>query len=549
MFECSIRPFILPSRAQAHISRYPFYHVKLKTRRTAPSPRAYLSGASMAELQTAETSAPNAAPAAEPERIPAKNLRMGTEPVGKLLLEFAPPTILAVMCTTLYNVINTIFLGQGVGSDAVAATTVAFPIMTVMNAFAMWFGAGGNARAALKMGEGKIHEAELCLGNTIFLNLTVCAAASVVMLAFLDQLLYLCGCTPELLEMARTYTGVLVAGFVIQAIGPSLNNFIRTDGSPTWALITMASGCAASVFFNWLFVMVLSWGVFGGALGTLLGQLTSGCVVLGYFMSSRSSMKLRLANIRPHGPIISGIVGLGVASFAMQLAAALISTLLNQQIWALGATDPIGVEGGLAVIGSLNKIVQMCCFAILGIGIAVQPIEGFNYGARHYDRVRRALWVAVGSSTVLAVAILAVVIALRDPILASFGLTPAEHTFGMTASVLFIISMPVVPLAVIGSNYFQATGQPMKAMFLSLTRQFIFYVPLLYVMPALAELVAPGTSGLMAITFTESAADFLAVLFVAVFQALEGRRIARLQHGQSDGSVPSPVDFSRMVAE
>lgn len=495
------------------------------------------------------TVAPAAATEPQPERIPLKNLRMGTEPVGKLLLEFAPPTILAAMCTTLYNVINTIFLGQGVGSDAVAVTTVAFPIMTVMNAFAMWFGAGGNARAAIKMGEGKLREAELCLGNAIFLNLAVCSVASVAMLVFLDPLLYLCGCTPELLDMARTYTGVLVAGFVIQAIGPSLNNFIRTDGSPTWALLTMASGCVSSIFFNWLFVLALDWGVFGGALGTLCGQFVCGCVVLGYFLSSRSSMKLRLASIKPNPQVIGGIVSLGIASFAMQLAAAFISTLLNQQIWALGEGDPIGVQGGLAVIGSLNKVVQMCCFAIIGIGIAVQPIEGFNYGARHYDRVRRALRVAVGSSTVLAVAIFVAVIALRDPILASFGLTPAEHEFGMTASVLFTISMPVVPLAVIGSNYFQATGQPLKAMFLSLTRQFIFYVPLLYAMPALANWAVPGTSGLMAITFTESAADFLAVIAVAVFQVLEGRRVARLRQGQLDGSVPPPVDFSKMAAQ
>lgn len=477
------------------------------------------------------------------EHIPLKNLRMGTEPIGKLLLEFAPPTILAAMCTTLYNVINTIFLGQGVGSEAVAVTTVAFPIMTVMNAFAMWFGAGGNARAAIKMGEGSIAEAELCLGNAIFLNIVVCGAASIAMLIFLDPLLYLCGCTPALLEMARTYTGTLICGFVIQAIGPSLNNFIRTDGSPMWALLTMACGCVASIFFNWLLVIVLQWGVFGGALGTVLGQLTCAVVVLGYFRTSRSTIKLRLETIRPRLRVLGNIASLGIASFAMQIAAAFVSTLLNQQIWALGPADPIGVDGGLAVIGSLNKIVQMCCFAIIGIGIAAQPIEGFNYGARRYDRVRRTLWVGVGASTVLATLILVAVIALRRPILASFGLTPEEIEFGMTASVLFIISMPVVPLAILGSNYFQATGQPVKAMFLSLTRQFIFYLPLLYAMPAFANLVWPGMTGLMAITFTESAADFCSVMLVALFQLFEARRIRRLQEGQRNGTVEPPVEF------
>lgn len=472
-----------------------------------------------------------------------KNIRMGTEPIGKLLLEFAPPTILAAMCTTLYNIINTIFLGQGVGSEAVAVTTVAFPIMTLMNAFSMWFGAGGNARAAIKMGAGRLKEAELCLGNAIFLNVVVCLAASLVMLAFLDPLLYLCGCTDNLLEMARSYTGTLIAGFVVTAIGPSLNNFIRTDGSPKWALLTMAAGCVSSIFFNWLLVIVLQLGVFGGALGTVLGQLTCACLVIGYFFTSRSGMKIRLSTIRPNWQVIGSIVALGVSSFAMQVASAVVSTLLNNQIWAVGPGDPIGVDGGLAVIGSLNKIVQMCCFAIIGIGIAAQPIEGFNYGARRYDRVRRTLWVGVLSSTVLAVIILVAVIAFRGPILTSFGLTPAEHDFGMTASVLFIVSMPVVPMCILGSNYFQATGQPAKAMFLSLTRQFIFYLPLLYSLPHIAAVLVPGTTGLMAITFTESAADFCSVVVVTLFQIHEGRRIRKLQEGQRNGTVAAPVEF------
>lgn len=479
-------------------------------------------------IKPAAGTAGPAAPAATGE-VPERNRRMGTEPIGKLLFEFAPPTILAVMCTALYNIINTIFLGQGVGSEAVAVTTVGFPIMTVMNAFAMWFGAGGNARAAIKMGEGKLHEAELCLGNAIFLNVVVCSVAAAVMLALLDPLLVLCGCTPTLMEMARVYIGTLICGFVIQAIGPSLNNFIRTDGSPTYALFTMASGCVASVFFNWLFVMVLGWGVFGGALGTVLGQATCAVFVLGYFFTSRSSMKIKLSTIRPRLRVLGSIISLGVSSLAMETASAVVSTLLNNQIGNLGASDPIGVDGGLTVIGTLNKIVQMCCFAIIGISIAAQPIEGYNYGARNYARVRRTLWVGVGASTVLAVAILVVVIALRSQILWSFGLTQAEHDFGLTASVLFIISMPVVPMAILGSSYFQATGQPVKAMFLTLTRQFLFYIPLLYAMPTIASWVAPDMTALMSITFTESAADFCSVVVVVLFQIHEGRRMARLR--------------------
>lgn len=412
-----------------------------------------------------------------------------------------------------------------------------------MFAFAMWFGAGGNARAAIKMGEGRPEEAERCLGNTIILNIVIDGILMVVMLLALDPILIACGASPAMMDMSRSYTRIILLGFIIQAIGPSLNNFIRTDGSPTFALLTMIVGCASSVFFNWVLVLVLQWGVTGAALGTVLGQLCSGIAVLGYFRTKRSVMKLRLRNLRPDPRIVRDILALGFSSFMMQLAAAIVSTLLNQRILALGYTDPIGADGGMAVIGTVNKVVQMCGFVVFGIGIAVQPIIGFNHGARNYVRVRRALWVAVGTSTVLTVIIWALVRVFAGPILDLFGLEHNLHDFGVRALGLFMMFYFLLPMQIIGSTFFQSTGQPLKAAFLSLTRQLIVYLPALFIVPSVMPALVPSVTPLLSLTFVQAVADLVATLIVVVSHIFENRRITRLVEGQKNGTVPPPIEL------
>ena len=499
----------------------------------------------MAQVQHQLGQAQAGAAAAHPHagRAEEKSLRMGTEPIGRLLLEFAPPTILACMCTGLYNLINTVFLGQTVGAAGIAATTVGFPVQTVMFAFAMWFGAGGNARAAIKMGEGRRGEAERCLGNTILLSVVVDGALTVVMLLALDPILYLCGADAGSIGMARDYTGALVCGFVIQAIGPSLNNFIRTDGSPTYALFTMIVGCVVSVLFNWLLVVALGMGALGAGVGTVVGQLAAAVAVLGYFRTRRSVMKLTLASMRPDRRVISDILSLGFSSFLLQLAVAFVSTLLNQQVMRLGGTDPVGASGGLAVIGTLNKVVQLCGFVVFGISIAVQPVIGFNYGARNYRRVRRALWVAVGLSTALAVVIWAVVRLLDNQILSLFGLQDDLHSFGTRALGMFMTFYFLQPLQVIGSVFFQSTHQPLKATFLSLTRQCVVYLPALFVVPRVLPALVPGMTPLLALTCVQAVSDLVSALVVCGFQLVENRKLSRLIRGQEEGSVPAPLEL------
>lgn len=457
---------------------------------------------------------------------------LGSEPVPRLLLKYAPPAILSMMVTAVYNIIDTFFVGHAVGQNGIAATTVAMPLMMLMGAFAMWFGAGGNARAALKLGAGQMGEAERSLGNTLTVLVAVPLALSVVCLLALEPVLTFLGSTDANRELSREFCHIIVGGFVIQAIGMGLSNFIRTDGQPAYALAVMAAGAAASCVLNYLLVMVAGLGMRGSALATVGGQLVSAVLVVQYFVGRRCRLCLRRANLAPNLALIGSIAALGLSTFAVNVAASLTMSMLNVQIASLGASDPVGVDGGLASIGTAQKIIQLLFFVVLGFSIAAQPILGYNYGARRYHRVTHTLWITVAAGVVTNLVLWALCLAFSSQIMAFFNLPESLHDFAGVAFLNMTFLFPVVPVQVIGSNYFQATGQPLKATFLTLTRQLIFYLPALFVVPQVMPLLLPDTSPLTALTCAPAVADALAIVVTGCFLVREMGRMRGLERGQ-----------------
>ncbi len=453
---------------------------------------------------------------------------LGSAPVTRLLLKYAPPAILSMMVTALYNIIDTFFVGHGVGDDGIAATTVAFPLMMLMNAFAAWFGVGGNALAALRLGEGKPDVAERVLGNTLFLLVVVPAALSAVALAFMDPVLDLLGATDANRQLSRDFCRVILLGFAVQSVGIGLSNFVRTDGAPGYALFVMVVGTAVSCVLNWLFVMQLGMGMTGSALATVVGQAATTVGMLRYFLSKRCRMRLRAACLAPSFAVVRVIAALGLSTFFVNVASALTSSVLNLQIGALGPLDPIGADGGLTTIGTVNKVTQLLFFVIFGFSVAVQPILGFNFGAQNYRRVKSALWITIGSATAVNLVLWALCRAFCDQIMVFFGLDESLHDFASSALMFITLMFPVVPLQVVGSNYFQATGQPLKATFLTLTRQLIFYLPCLYVVPVVLPALT-GLTPLLSLTAAPAVADALAIVVTAAFLAKEMLRLKALQ--------------------
>lgn len=453
---------------------------------------------------------------------------LGSAPIPRLLLKFAPPAILSMMVSAVYNLIDTFFVGHGVGDAGIAATTVAFPLMMLTGAFAAWFGVGGNAIAALRLGERKVEEANRAMSVTLLMLIVVPLALTIVAELFLTPTLDFLGATDTNREYSHQFCSIILAGFTIQAIGLGISNFIRTDGAPNTALAVTFVGAVVSAFANYLLVMVMGMGMVGSAVATVIGQTVTTVLVLAYFLRGKSKLSFRRKFIRFDGPMIRGITAIGLSSFCVQVASALTSSMLNLQITNLGATDVIGADGGLTAIGTVNKVISLLFFVVLGFSIAAQPILGYNYGAQNYRRVRKALWWTVGAAIVTNLILWMACRALSDQIMLFFNVGHDLLDFAAQSLLFMTLMFPIVPFQVVCSNYFQATGQPIKATILTLTRQLIFYLPALFIVPAVLPNFLNLTP-LAALPLAPAFADALAIIVTGIFVAREMGRLTRLQ--------------------
>ncbi|MEC4176301.1 MATE family efflux transporter [Adlercreutzia sp. R7] len=461
-----------------------------------------------------------------------KVLRMGTASIPRLITEFAIPSVVGMLINGSYAIIDSVFLGHAVGEIGLSAMTVANPIMVVFMAIAMLVGNGGNALAALRLGEGRREEAERALGNVVSLSLIMA-----VVVAFLgwfpastDWLLNLSSATDEVRPHAAVFIQIICSGFILQCIGLGVNNFIRTCGAPNRALGTMVIGLVSSVAFNYLFVIVMGWGVAGSGLATVLGWGCSCVAVLWYFcVKTDAPLRLRLGALPLRLRMDGTIMAYGFPSFCIQAGMAIVNFVLNFQLVKHGAASPIGADDALATIGVVQRIAQFSIMPLVGISIALQPLLGFNYGARKVDRVRKTLWYGIGAATTISIIMFAMVQLFAAPIAQAFGI---KHDglvdFTAFAIHLQFLMLPFVGFQIVGANYFQATGQPAKSIFLTLTRQILFLLPLLYLMPLWLPAVAPSYDGLDALLFAMPIADFLSIFTTALFVGWEMVRLRRL---------------------
>lgn len=462
--------------------------------------------------------------------------RMGSESIPRLITEFAIPAILGMLVNGAYNVIDSIFLGQAMGEIGLSTATVAMPIMTVFLAIALLIGTGGNAYAALKLGEGKRVDAEVSLGNTLVLSI---AAAALIALcaanpALLDMLLTLSSATDEVRPYAGSFLRIICFGFLFQCIGMGINNFIRTAGAPNRALGTMVIGAVSCTAFNYLFVIVLGWGVEGSALATICGQAIACVSVLWYFIFTKNvPLKLHLRYMRPNFKVIGIILTLGVAGFLVQAGAAIVSFVVNHLLVEYGSMHPIGPEDALASIGVVQRIAMIAVLPLVGVSIAIQPLIGYNYGARNIDRVRKTLWYGIAGATAIGLFMWAIAHLFPQQIIGVFGMThEALKEFTIFALQVQLALIPFVGFQIVGSNYFQATGQPLKSILLSLSRQILFLMPLLFFLPHVLPDIMPEFTSLDALYFATPVADFLAIFTTAIFLVLEMKRLKKVERGE-----------------
>jgi putative MATE family efflux protein len=357
----------------------------------------------------------------------------------------------------------------------------------------------------------------------------------------MDTLLSLSCVTGVTREPTRLFLTIIGGGMILQFIGMGFNNFIRTAGDPNRALYTMVAGTIACIVLNFLFVVVLGWGIAGSAWATVIGQGLSAVLVLWYFIfSDKAPFRLHYRYLGLRWQHIKGILALGSAPFVLQIANALINFFLNNQLKILGAEHIIAADGALAAIGVVGRVAMFAFFPILGVAIAAQPLFGYNYGAHNYARVKTTFRITVIWVTVIGLFFWALIHLIPEPIVMLFGITDDLLTFTTGALKVQMFLMPLVGIQVVATQYFQSSGQPLKAMFLSLTRQVLFLIPLIYLLPAVITHIFPLLAPLDGLYYAYPVADALSVITCTIFIVFELLRQNRKIMEQTDAVDEAP---------
>jgi putative MATE family efflux protein len=462
----------------------------------------------------------------DPQKRLAKVDRLGTAKISKLITEFAIPSIIAMTVNGLYNIVDSVFMGRGIGDIGQATATVAMPTMVFAMAVSMLIGQGGNALVALRMGEGRKDEAEKIMGNCLSLLIIAGILCATLIMIFIDPLLSISGATAETWDSSHTFLRIIGAGVILQFISMGFNNFIRTAGHPVLALLTMLVGIFVATILNWLFVMHWGWGVAGSAWATLAGQAVSAVLVMYYFIfDNKAPFHIHLHKMPIKLRLVGSIFALGSASFVLQFAAAIINLLLNEQMQVLGAISPIGVVGAQATIGVVGRVAMLSFFPIMGVAVAAQPIFGYNFGARKFERVKKTFWVALIWIVALGMVFWLVIRIFPEQIASFFGLEGELLSFTAIVLQVQLFMIPVMGLQVLAANFFQSTGQPGKSLILSLTRQVIFMIPLMFILPVVMPMISAQFIPLDGLYWMYPICDITSALTAAALMAREFRSI------------------------
>lgn len=440
--------------------------------------------------------------------------QLGEQSVGKLLWKFSIPAIVGMLVNALYNIIDRIFVGRGVGLLGISATTIAFPISIIIMAFGMLIGIGAAATVSIRLGQKKKEEAEKILGNAFTMLVITSILVTVLGLIFEEPLLIIFGASEEVLPLAKEFVTIILIGVLLQNIGFGLNNIIRSEGNPKIAMLTMLIGAILNTIFNPIFIFGLDLGIRGSALATIVSQTVCSAWVLSYFMGKKSVLKLRIKNLKLDLHIIKQIVAIGMSPFLMQIVASGISITFNKDLQMYGG------DTAIAAFGIINSVVMLILMPIFGINQGSQPIIGYNYGAGNFDRVKKALKLAIVAATTVSTLGFVIVELFPRVIISVFSSNNAGLIdIGSSGIRIFLLMMPIVGFQIVSANYFQAINKAKIAIFLSLSRQVIILLPLLLILPSFLKLTGVWVSG--------ATADLLASIVTAAFLFKELRHLGK----------------------
>lgn len=411
-----------------------------------------------------------------------KALILGREKIGTLLLQYATPAIIAQIASSLFNVVDRIFIGQGVGALAISGLALTFPFMNLAAAFGALVGVGASALTSIKLGEKDYKTARLVLGNVIILNLIFGILFTIACLPFLEPILYALGGSEQTVGYAKEYMFIILIGNVFTHLYLGLNAVLRSAGYPTKAMYVTIFAVGLNAVLDALFILVFKWGIAGAAWATVITQVIATFVLIFIFLKQNQIVHFTKDCFKLKKKIVFDACAIGMSPFMTNLVACLVVIIVNIQLKNYGGDLAIGAYG------IINSIAFTFVMIILGLTQGMQPIIGYNYGAKLQHRVLSTL--KKGMIAGFVITTIGFLVAELCPKLIASAFTNDEEMINLsiTGFRLFMLAFPIVGMQIVASNFFQAIGKAKIAIFLSLTRQLLFLIPALYLMPLILEL-------------------------------------------------------------
>ncbi|MBQ8443185.1 MAG: MATE family efflux transporter [Bacteroides sp.] len=402
---------------------------------------------------------------------------LGTQPIGKLLMQYAIPAIIAMTATSIYNMVDSIFIGQGVGPLAISGLAITFPFMNLGAAFGAMVGVGASTLISVKLGQRDYGMAQVILGNVISLNVIIGLVYSIVMMMFLDPILYFFGASADTIGYARDFMEVILLANVFTHMYLGLNAVLRAAGHPQKAMYATINTVIINIILAPIFIYVFHWGIRGAAIATVIAQIISLVWQFKILTDQSELLHLKKGIYSLQSKIVKNIIAIGLSPFCMNIASCFIVIFINQGLKEYDGDLAIGAYG------IVNRLMFICVMIVMGITQGMQPIAGYNYGAQQYHRVNQVLRLAIYGATVMTTLTFLIGELIPEWTVSIFTTDEGLIQRAAEGFRIAVLVFPIVGFQMVTSNFFQSIGMANKAIFLSLTRQLLFLLPCLLILP------------------------------------------------------------------
>jgi len=448
--------------------------------------------------------------------------RIGTDPIGRLLLNFSIPAIIGMLVNAIYNIVDRIYLGHGVDPLAIAGVGIVMPIMMIIQAFSMLIGIGANSLFSIRLGEGRSDEVEKIMGHAFALLFLLPAVCIIFCFIFNDFILRdIMKVSDQIYPYASSYLRIILYGSIFAAMSPGLTHFIRSDGHPKTSMLVQIVGAVTNIILDPIFIFVFDMGVAGAALATIISQFITFVFVMGYFSSKWTRLRFRVKFMKLNAKLVFSICAIGFAPFIMQFAMSLVGILQNAVILKYGGNE------ALTAMTIFFSVLIALIMPLMGIGQGAQPIIGYNYGAKQFKRVRKCFkYSYLACTCVLTAGFLVLQLAPGFCFSLFSKDTGSLRELGMKTIRICTSTFPIIAMQMMGGQFFQAIGKPIQSTILSLSRQILFFIPSILFLPVLFDKI--GIPPIYGVYWTFPISDFFAVLLSATFVLAEFRKWKRM---------------------